>query len=172
LSRKAHRKGSGTDVTQLWNLPDTTGARGDNASTGRNDVDMEALDARAAELRELLGQLQSAIGEAHGLLKDIRIESRQARRILPMIVSQRINRELERQLAEMSEATKRAMEASVAKVGKEFERLEAIFLGTGKERGSKRSLPEIAEFAQENPGFIESFRREQDAERANSTSRS
>jgi len=159
MGRSHHRRKSGTDINQLLNLPDTRGPQDDSASTGRFDVDMKALLAQERKLRELLGQIQSAIGEGHGLLKDLRVETRQARRMIPMIVSKRINTEVEKQLDELSGATQRAMDASVAKVGREFERLESVFLGTDREgRREGKSIPEIAEIAQADPELMEHIR--------------
>lgn len=107
--------------------------------------------ANIAELTMLRDDLQKLVTEAHGLLKDLRIESKQARRILPMIVSKRIKSEVEKQLAEMGEQIAEAMRESVEKVGREFDRLEAAFLGKDKtaRRDGKPSIPELVDIAVE-----------------------
>jgi hypothetical protein len=50
-------------------------------------------------------------------------------------VSERMEEAVKRQVTELGEATERAMRASVAKIEREFDRLEAIF--TGHEKGAK-----------------------------------
>lgn len=78
-------------------------------------------------------ELRTLIREAHELLKDIRTERRAIERLLdgiPATVDGRIQTALETGLTELGEATRKAMDASVAKVGREFDRLEAIFTGT------------------------------------------
>jgi hypothetical protein len=64
-----------------------------------------------------------------------------------MIVSKRISAELEKQLGEMGERISEAMDASVAKVGREFDKLSDTFLGkdhTARKAGL-RPLPEIVD---------------------------
>jgi hypothetical protein len=77
VARKSSRRRTGTDERQLWNLPDITGspANGDSTGTGSN-----ALNVDMTELRELLGQIQSATATACEVLRDLRIETRRARR--------------------------------------------------------------------------------------------
>ena len=87
----------------------------------------------AEELREL-------IREAHGVLKDMRAERREIEQLLdgiPGKVDDRIKDGMTSGLANLGEATKQAMDASVAKVFAEFDRLEAAF--TGRSRARQRA---------------------------------
>lgn len=87
----------------------------------------------AEELREL-------IREAHGLMKDLKAERREITALLddiPAKVNTRIAEALTVGLDELGKQTRKAMDTSVAKVGREFERLEAIFTGT--DRASRRN---------------------------------
>lgn len=80
----------------------------------------------ADELREL-------IREAHGLLKDLRAERKAIQQQLdgiPAKVDARIEERVKAGLEVLGAETQKAMAASVAKVGREFDRLEAIFTGT------------------------------------------
>lgn len=80
----------------------------------------------AEELREL-------IREGHGLLKDMRAEKRAIEQLLdgiPDKVNKRIEDAVRVGLETLGEKTREAMDASVAKVGREFDRLEAVFTGT------------------------------------------
>lgn len=105
--------------------------------------------AELEELRALQDNLRKLVQEAHGVLKDLRIETRQARRVLPMIVAKRIKTEITNQLAVLGESIQEAMAVSVDKVGKEFDKLAAVYLGTDSEarRQGKLSIPELAELA-------------------------
>lgn len=84
--------------------------------------------------------LRAAVREAHGVLKDMRgvlADLRAERRAVEQLldgIPGRVDERIERQVVEGLEAlgrqTEQAMDASVAKVGREFDRLAAIFLGT------------------------------------------
>ncbi len=92
------------------------------------------------DLQQTAGELRELIREAHGLLKDLRTERRAVERLLDGIgdrVDTRIDDAVKTGLEQLGESTRQAMDNAVAKVGKEFERLERIFLGTDAE--SRRS---------------------------------
>jgi hypothetical protein len=100
------------------------------------------------DLAKVRDELHNLIKEAHGVLKDLRIETRRAKQVIPMIVAKRINAEIRKQVAELGEATERAMKLSVEKVGREFDKLEAAFLGTGHEsKDGQASIPELVDIA-------------------------
>ena len=91
----------------------------------------------AEEMREL-------IREAHGLLKDMRAERRAIEQLLdgiPYKVDERIEKAVEIGLEKLGKATRKAMDDSVAKVGREFDRLEAIFAGTDSASRRAGKLP-------------------------------
>jgi predicted nucleic acid-binding Zn-ribbon protein len=86
----------------------------------------------AAELEAL----RTATREAHEVLKDLRTERRAVEQMLAGIegrvrraVADLIESEVARQVAELGKVTERAMRDSVAKVGREFDRLASIYLG-------------------------------------------
>lgn len=95
----------------------------------------------AEELREL-------IREAHGLLKDLRAERRAITELLdgiPARVEAHIGEQLAAGLAGLGKALKKAMDDSVEKVSREFDRLEGFFLGTSPaaRRAGKPSLEDL-----------------------------
>jgi hypothetical protein len=138
---KGRRRRPGTDVTRLWDMPEPGPTIG-GAATGATDV-----DRRITELRDLLGQIRSEKTEAHGILRDLRIETRSARRIIPMLVSRRINKVVEEQLEGFAEVTKQAMVENVAKVTAEFEKLQEVLLGQDHQsrREGRTSVPDLVE---------------------------
>jgi rRNA-processing protein FCF1 len=83
------------------------------------------LIAATAEAREV-------IREMHGAQKDLRREIAEARAFIASDIEAAIRAEVAKQMAELGEATSKAMRESVAKVGREFDRLEAIFTGRDK----------------------------------------
>jgi hypothetical protein len=138
---KGRRRTRGTDVTNLWDMP-VPGPTIGGAATGATDV-----DRKIEELRSLLGQIRSEKAEAHGILRDLRIETRSARRLIPMMVAQRINKAVEEHLARFAEATQQAMVDNVAKVTAEFEKLQAVLLGQDHQsrREGKASVLDLVE---------------------------
>jgi len=89
-----------------------------------------------------IAALRQATREAHEVLRDLRTERRAVQQMLDGIegrvqraVSDRMEEAVTREVATLGEATERAMRASVAKVKREFDRLESIF--TGREKGAK-----------------------------------
>ncbi|PZG49873.1 hypothetical protein C1I98_11195 [Spongiactinospora gelatinilytica] len=87
------------------------------------DIDLSELKAAGDELREL-------IREAHGVTKDLRQAVKDARQTIEHDVAQTMKAEVKGQVDELGEATATAMRNAVAKVGREFDRLEALFTGT------------------------------------------
>jgi hypothetical protein len=86
--------------------------------------------------------LREATRAAHEVLRDLRQERRAVEQLLAGLTDQvqraveaRVEEALTRDLAKLGEATDKAMRASVAKVTREFDRLEAIMLG--REKGAK-----------------------------------
>ncbi len=103
--------------------------------------DRTPAEQAAEDLREL-------VREAHGLLKDLRAERRAIVDLLdgiPAKVDDRIQEHLKAGLEELGKATKQAMTVSIEKVSREFDRLEAIFLGTDREsrRAGKPSVEDL-----------------------------
>ena len=95
----------------------------------------DAVTAAASQLREL-------IREGRELLKDLRAERRAVEALVAGVrasveaaVEARIEDAVTRQVAELGNATQKAMQKSVAKVGAEFDRLARIYLGTERQPG-------------------------------------
>lgn len=100
----------------------------------------------ADELREL-------IREGHRLLKDLRTERKAVEQLLddiPARVDGRIKEALGKGLEALGTATKQAMDASVAKVGREFDRLEAIFTGTDP-TSRRKGKPPLEDLVRKHP---------------------
>lgn len=79
MSRKGGHRAAGSDVHRLWDLPPTevsspalSLAQG---TTGRTEVDM-------TELRDLARRIEAAVEDGRKTLRELRIETRQARRVL------------------------------------------------------------------------------------------
>lgn len=92
-------------------------------------------------------QLREAIREAHEVLKDLRTERRAVEQLVAGIerrvqrtVSTLIEEAVKRDIAALAKVTEKAMRESVAKVGREFDRLERIL--TGRDRPGQESLEE------------------------------
>lgn len=99
---------------------------------------------------EEIAALKEATREAHEALKDLRTEHRAVRQMLDGIegrtrraVETLMEEALKRELAALGTSTDMAMRKSVAKVTREFDRLEAILLG--KEHPGRASIPELIE---------------------------
>lgn len=97
--------------------------------------------------------LREATRAAHEALKDLRQEHRAVKQLVAGIegrvqraVEGLLHTEIERQVAELAKVTDRAMRDSVAKVGREFDRLERIL--TGREDDGRPSLEEQFRTAQ------------------------
>lgn len=93
-------------------------------------------------------ELRELIREAHGLLKDLRAERRAIEQLvdgIPAKVNNQIRDVVAKGLKDLGEQTKRAMDASVAKVAREFDRLEAVLTGTdpAARRKGKRPLEDV-----------------------------
>lgn len=95
---------------------------------------IDQLSAKAAECRELLGDLRSA---QRSLREDVRA-AEEARKKLNVAVSEMVeadpSAEVRRQLEKLGKTTREAMDKSVAKVQDEFERLTNIMM-TGDPQG-------------------------------------
>lgn len=83
-----------------------------------------------------LAALREATRQAHEVLTDLRRERRAVEQLVAGIegrvqraVKDLIETAVEMQVGELGKATERAMDAAVAKVGREFDRLERIFTG-------------------------------------------
>ncbi|RBQ21569.1 hypothetical protein DP939_02335 [Spongiactinospora rosea] len=98
------------------------------------EVDLSTIETVCAELREL-------VREAHGVTGDLRKAVKDARRTVESDIAQTMEAEVKRQVAELGEVTAEAMRNSVAKVGREFDRLEAIFLGADPQSKRKGRPP-------------------------------
>lgn len=115
--------------------------------------------------------LREATRAAHEAIQDLRAATKDARQALGAIdqaidqatarVDETVERRIVAQLDDLAKATKQAMDRSVAKVGREFDRLEAIFTGRDPEsvREGKPPLEELLRKARDakDPGRAASF---------------
>lgn len=101
-------------------------------------------------LRHERDALRAEIREAHEALKDLGAATKEARRLIPELVGERLVAEVSTQLAAFHETTREAMDASVLKVVKEFDDLAAILKGETSEdrRKGRRSIPELVQMVQ------------------------
>lgn len=109
--------------------------------TSPSPADIVRLEDLYTKNKQALDELRGLVSEAHGVLKDLRSEVKKAQQVLPMIVSRRINVEVEKQITKLGEETEQAMDDAAAKVYAEFDRLQAMILG--KEDPDKPSLDEL-----------------------------
>jgi hypothetical protein len=139
MGRQNKRKPMGTTLSTVG-----TGPHNGQSSTGAPlQVDMQ----REAELRELLGKIETVTREAHEVLKDLRIETRQARRILPMIVAKQIKAECEKQMRALADETIAAANAAAETVNRRFDRLSDLLLGKDRmaRKEGLRPIPDVIE---------------------------
>jgi hypothetical protein len=111
------------------------------------DSTIDRLIAATTDAREV-------ITEAHGVTRDLRQALAEARELLARTVPEAVSAELNGRLKEvvdeavtvLGEATTKAINASVVKVGREFSRLERVFLGTDAQarREGKPSIEQLA----------------------------
>lgn len=99
----------------------------------------------------LLEDLKEVIREGRELLKDLKSGRKDAeetvRRLTDEAIEARIESEVRRGLEEYKDTIRKAMDDAVDKVGREFQKLEDIFLGkdSSARRDGKPSLEELAE---------------------------
>ncbi len=114
----------------------------------------------AEDLAEARERLRAEIREGRETLKDLRREVREARRLIPRLVDDLVTAEVARQMTRLGDSTEKAMEASVAKVTGEFDKLYGILTGqTPRDRRRRRMpLPELIRILAE----LDEARREED----------
>lgn len=93
-------------------------------------------------------ELRELIREAHGLLKDLRVERRAVEQLLdgiPAKVDARIEERVKVGLEALSEATRKTIDAATDRVFARFDRLADTLTGTNKaqRRQGKRPLEEL-----------------------------
>jgi len=92
-------------------------------------ISQETIDALIAAT----GEARDTIRRAHEATRDLRQVVTEARTLIRTETETRVHEELKAAAREavriLDEETKRAMDAAVAKVGREFPRLERLFLG-------------------------------------------
>ncbi len=112
-----------------------------------------------------LAALRDATRVAHEVLRDLRTERRAVEQLIAGIEG-RVQRAVGRymqdavktEVAKLGEATEKAMRDSVAKVGREFDRLERIL--TGRDSKDRPPLADLLrEAAESNPVLVVEARR-------------
>jgi hypothetical protein len=87
--------------------------------------------------------LDERIREAHGVLKDLRREMREAKRIGPALAKAAVSEAVGKEIATLGVETRKAMDIAVDKVQQEFDRLTELLFGKRARRGY--TLPEYIE---------------------------
>lgn len=98
-----------------------------------------------ADTKADLEAIREATRAAHEALRDLRAATAEAREIAPAIVSEHLDREVEKAISALAAVTKRTMDTSVEKVIREFDRLSHILMGrTGPDRKQGRTpIPDL-----------------------------
>ncbi|MFI6337818.1 hypothetical protein [Streptomyces sp. NPDC050535] len=102
-------------------------------------------DPTAEQLQELRDQLRAEIREAHGTLKDLRAEIKTARELVPLLTDEAFSAEVAKQLGQLEEVTKDAMDTSVARVTATFDQLRDVLLGQDRQsrRRGRTPIPDL-----------------------------
>lgn len=109
---------------------------------------------------EEIEQLREATREAHAATKDLRAALKEARELLKQDAGEMVVEAVRVKLDEMGEATNKAMDAAVDKVGAEFTKLANIYLGI--EPGTIYTLDELTEKTKRLSPLIRVERRDPD----------
>lgn len=106
------------------------------------------LDATLAEARQLLAELRSEVKEARRVMRDVRRDATEG------AVRKTLEEAVQRGLEDYGDTIRNAMDAAVARVGREFDKLAATYIG---KKGGKHgpTLPEVAERAAEREAAVE-----------------
>lgn len=89
---------------------------------GSPKEDAERLEKATETARELLSEI-------HGVTKDLHTAMRDARTISAKLTEEEMRREVKSAVDKLGEATKQAMEDSVARVTTEFDKLQKLLMG-------------------------------------------
>lgn len=95
-------------------------------------------------------ECRAAVREAHEVIQGMREATRElnaARQALNDYVADLVPGEVQRQLDKLEPATRKAMDASVAKVTAEFDRLEALLLGKNRTAGGPSLVAVVEAYA-------------------------
>lgn len=112
------------------------------------------MSSRAGDLETAAASARELLAEVRGTLKDLKAARREMEEYLRTEVSALIKEELAHQVqmhvGALGEETRKAMDRAVAKVGREFDRLESVFLGTEK-GGGRPPLEDMMRARMETP---------------------
>ena len=97
------------------------------------------------QLEAVRDQVRSEIREAREVLKDLRTEAKEARQLVPLLVDQLFEEEVEKQVGELGRATEQAMKDSVDRVVAKFDKLAALLMGEDRTQRDKPSIPEMVD---------------------------
>jgi uncharacterized membrane protein len=93
------------------------------------------------DLQHIRAQLREEIREAHGILKDLRREIKEARELIPLRTDELFTAEVKKQVDQLSKVTDEAMRRSVETVTKSFDDLAATFMGEDRASRRKGKVP-------------------------------
>lgn len=91
--------------------------------------------------------LRALVQEAHGVLKDLRAAIREGREVAPAIVEQHLDGAVKAGLEDYAATIETAMDAAVARVNGEFDKLADLLLGRDAEsrREGRADIPSLVE---------------------------
>lgn len=98
-------------------------------------------DQSAEELRKLRDEISGLVREAHGVLKDLRSETKTAREIVPLLADEAFTAEITKQLDVLKQVTAKAMDDSVDRVFKRFDGLAAMLMAEDRQSRRKGRQP-------------------------------
>jgi DNA anti-recombination protein RmuC len=95
------------------------------------------------QLEQVRDQLRAEIREGRETLKDLHAAIKEARDVAPRLITDILTAEVTRQLEELGEQTKKAMDDSVARVIAKFDELFRVITGQdhATRRAGKPSIP-------------------------------
>jgi hypothetical protein len=114
-------------------------------------VDAGDLSKQVAQIEALRDELKTILQAGHEMLQGgnemvraLRAEISAAKLVVPLMIKDQVEEQLVENLEVMGSSIKEAMDKAVAKVGKEFDKLEALFLGT-EGKATRAGMPPLAE---------------------------
>ncbi|MEU9349047.1 hypothetical protein AB0D74_48405 [Streptomyces sp. NPDC048278] len=93
------------------------------------------------DLTRIRDELREEIREAHGALKDLRREVKDARELVPLLVDELFMAEVKKQVDQLGTATKEAMDAATKRVFDKFDELGQYVMGEDRASRRKGKVP-------------------------------
>lgn len=103
-----------------------------------NTPEVQALREATRQAHETIQDLKALIKEGHGLVAEIKAAAK-------IQVEEQVEPIIKEEIRKLGEATTKAIDSAVEKVGHEFQKLEDLYFGRDKRsvRRGRRTLPEM-----------------------------